>query len=192
MEIVNYIIDYSTKFIATGGLAFGFLLVFIECFIPALPLSVFVALNVNAFGVFLGILISWIATCTGSFLCYLLFSFLEEKYISKWFNNKTKTIIKNGIDKFKKIGFSELVLIITLPFTPSFLVNILSGIAGVSKEKFISALVIGKVFTVIFWGYIGKSFIESLTDFTSIIYIVVALIIAYVISKIVSRRMNIE
>ena len=63
---------------------------------------------------------------------------------------------------------------------------------SVSKEKFISALLIGKVFTVIFWGYIGKSFIESLTDFSSIIYIIVALGIAYVISKIVSRKMNIE
>lgn len=192
MEIINFIIDYSTKFIATGGILFGFLLVFIECFIPALPLSVFVALNVNAFGVFVGILISWLATCIGSFLCYLLFSFLEEKFISKWFNNKTKKIIRNGIDKFKTIGFSELVLILTLPFTPSFLVNILSGIARVNKDKFISALLIGKVFTVVFWGYIGKSFIESLTDFSSIIYILVALIIAYIISKIVSKKMNID
>ncbi|MCI8569239.1 MAG: TVP38/TMEM64 family protein [Bacilli bacterium] len=192
MEIINYIIDYSTKFIATGGIPFGFLLVFIECFIPALPLSVFVALNVNAFGVFIGTLISWIATCLGSFLCYLLFSFLEEKFISKWFNNKTKKLITKGTLKFKTIGFSELVLIITLPFTPSFLVNILSGIAGVSKEKFISALLIGKVFTIIFWGYIGKSFIESITDISSIFYIIIALIISYILSKIVSRKMNIE
>ncbi len=192
LEIINFIVEYSTKFIATGGLPFGFFLVFIECFIPALPLSVFVALNVNAFGVFVGILISWIATCLGSLCCYMLFSFLEEKFISKILKNKTRKTIKNSIVKFKTIGFSELVLIITLPFTPSFLVNILSGLAGVSKEKFISALLIGKVFTVIFWGYIGKSFIESLTDFSSIIYIIVALGIAYVISKIVSRKMNIE
>lgn len=192
MEIVNYIVEYSTKFIATGGLPFGFFLVFIECFIPALPLSVFVALNVNAFGIFVGVLISWLATCTGSLLCYLLFSFLEEKIVSKLFKDKSKRIIKRSIDKFKTIGFSELVLIITLPFTPSFLVNILSGVAGVSKEKFISALLIGKVFTVIFWGYIGKSFIASLTDLSSIVFIIGALIIAYVLSKIVSHKMNIE
>ncbi len=192
LEIINYIVEYSTKFIETGGLLFGFLLVFIECFIPALPLSVFVALNVNAFGIFLGILISWVATCTGSLLCYMLFSFLEERFIGKLLNNKTQKLIKNGIDKFKTIGFSELVLIITLPFTPSFLINILGGIAGVSKEKFISALLIGKVFTVIFWGYIGKSFIESLTDLNSILFIVLALGIAYIISKIVSKKMNIE
>lgn len=192
MDIISRIIEYSTNFISTGGVLFGFFLVFLECFVPALPLSVFVALNVNAFGIFIGVLISWIATCTGSFLCYLLFSFLEEKLVRRLLNKKFIVRIKKGIDKFQTITFSQLVLIITLPFTPSFLINILSGLAGVSKEKFISALLIGKVFTVIFWGYIGKSFIESLLDFDSIIYIVVALIIAYVISKIVSHKMNIE
>ena len=57
MDIVNTIIDYSTNFMSIGGVPFGFFLVFIESFIPILPLSVFVALNVNAFGFFIGILI---------------------------------------------------------------------------------------------------------------------------------------
>jgi len=192
LDIISRIIEYSTNFISTGGILFGFFLVFLECFIPALPLSVFVALNVNAFGIFVGVLISWIATCVGSTLCYLLFSFLEEKFVKKMLNKKIIMKIKKGIDKFQTITFSQLVLIITLPFTPSFLINILSGLAGVPKEKFISALLIGKVFTVIFWGYIGKSFIESLVDLESIVYIIVALVIAYIISKIVSRKMNIE
>lgn len=192
MEIINYIIEYSTNLISTGGIFFGFFLVFIECFIPALPLSVFVALNVNAFGIFLGVLISWLATCTGSFLCYIFFSFLEEKFISKFFKKEMIRKIANGIDKFRTIKLSQLVLVITLPFTPSFLVNILSGLANMAKEKFVTALLIGKVFTVIFWGYIGKSFIESLTDVGSIIFIIVALLVAYGISKLVSKSMNIE
>ncbi len=192
MEVVNYIIEYSTNLISMGGIFFGFFLVFIECFIPALPLSVFVALNVNAFGIFLGVLISWIATCTGSFLCYILFLFLEEKFIRSFFKKKTIRKIANGIDKFRTIKLSQLVLLVTLPFTPSFLINILSGLANMSKEKFITAVLIGKVFTVVFWGYIGKSFIESLTVVGSIVFIVVALLIAYVTSKIVSKKMNIE
>ena len=192
MDIINSIIDYSTNFISTGGIFFGFFLVFIECFIPALPLSVFVALNVNAFGFFTGIIISWIATSIGSILCYLLFSLIESKLTTKFLNKKLVKKIKNGIDKFQNISLSRLVLIITLPFTPSFLVNILCGITGVSKEKFITALLIGKIFVIIFWGYIGMSFIESITDIKSLIYIVVALLISYLVSKIVSKKMNIE
>ena len=192
MHVVEYIIDHSTEFVSSGGILFGFFLVFLECFIPALPLSVFVTLNINAFGFFIGILISWIATCLGSILCYLFFSFIKGKFTDKFLSRKMISRIKKTIDRFKKITFTELVLLITLPFTPSFIVNIVSGLSGVSKEKFIIAILIGKVFMVTFWGYIGKSLIDSLTDIKSIIYIVIALIIAYVISKIVSRKMEIE
>ena len=192
MDLIKYIIDHSTEFVSNGGMLVGFFLVFIECFIPVLPLSVFVALNVNAFGFLGGFLISWSATCLGSYLCYLFFLFIEGKLTEKFLKRKTIKKIKNGIDKFEKIKFTELVLIITLPFTPSCLVNILAGLTKVAKEKFLIALLIGKSFTIVFWGYIGKSLIESLTDLKSLIYIFVTLVLAYIISKIVSKKMHID
>ena len=45
---------------------------------------------------------------------------------------------------------------------------------------------------IFFWGYIGKSFIESLTDWKSFIYIVLALLFSYVISKLINKKLNIE
>ncbi|MBQ6324047.1 MAG: TVP38/TMEM64 family protein [Bacilli bacterium] len=192
MDLVTYLIEYSTDLIASGGIIIGFLLVFLECFIPALPLSAFVVLNVNAFGFFFGVLISWLATCFGSFLCYLIFSYVEEKFIRKWISKKTNKKIALAINKFKNIKLTKLVFLITLPFTPSFLINIICGIADVSKEKFLISLLIGKVFTIIFWGYIGKSILDSLTNIYSLIYIIIALIVSYIISKIISRKMNIE
>ncbi len=137
MDILQYVIGNSTEFIAEGGMIVGFLLVFIECFVPALPLSFFVALNVNAFGFLIGVIISWIATCLGSYICYRLFYFLGNKFTQKFLNRKTIKKIKNAIDKFQKIRFTELVLILTLPFTPSFLINILAGLTKMTREKFI-------------------------------------------------------
>ena len=61
-----------------------------------------------------------------------------------------------------------------------------------SSRKFICSLLIGKFFMIIFWGYIGKSFIDSLTDLRSIIYIVLTMLIAYIISKIISKKLEIE
>jgi uncharacterized membrane protein YdjX (TVP38/TMEM64 family) len=191
MDVVHYIVDYSTNFIATGGICFGFFLVFIECFIPILPLSVFIALNVNAFGLFTGILISWIATSLGSFLCYLFFSFIEKKMVTKILNKKLLMKVKRGIDTFQTISFSKLVLLITLPFTPAFLINIIGGLARIPKEKFLFALLIGKVFSTTFWGYIGKSLLASLTNIYAILFIAVTLIVAYAISWFVSRKFNI-
>ena len=71
-------------------------------------------------------------------------------------------------------------------------INIISGLSRVPKKKFLLAILIGKIFTVIFWGYIGKSFIESMHDIKSIIFILIALLIAYIVSKIVSKKMKIE
>ena len=191
MEVINNIIDYSTQFIAVGGIPFGFFLVFLECFIPALPLIVFVTLNINAFGLVVGILISWLATCLGSFVCYSIFSHIKGRMTNKFLERKWVKKLNGAIDRFKEITFSELVLIITLPFTPSFLVNIVSGLSGVGKKKFLCALLIGKVFMISFCGFVGTSLINS-TDIKSFIFIGVALLIAYILSKIVSKKMNIE
>lgn len=192
MDYVRYIIDYSTQVIESGGLFAGFFLVVLECFIPALPLSVFVALNVNAFGFFIGCIVSWIATCIGSFACYKFFYYIDSKLSEKIIRKKIINRIKGKVDKFKKIKFTELVLIMTLPFTPSSLINILCGITNMNYKKFIFSLLIGKFFMIFFWGYIGKSFIESLVDLKSIIFILITLFLAYVISKIINKKLNIE
>lgn len=192
MEAVTYLVDLCTYYLSKLGLIGGFSLVLLEALIPALPLSVFVALNVNTFGLLSGTLISWIGTCVGCYLCYLFFYFLSNKVIYKYLNEKMKNKVEKSIKKFKNISISKLVILITLPFMPSFFINFISGIAGVSKEKFFVSLMIGKLFMIIFWGYIGKSFLESMTDIKTIIYIIVALILAYILSKIVGKKMNIE
>ncbi len=189
MQLVQEIIDYSTYYISKGGIPFGFLLVFIESFIPILPLSVFVALNINAFGFLVGTTISWLATSCGSIICYFFYNTLDQKLLTNIIKKKK---LKDKIKNFKKIRFPQLVLIITLPFTPSFLINLLSGLSNMDKRKFIASILIGKLFVIIFWGYIGKSLIESLTDIKSLIYIFTTLLIAYIISKVVSKKMKIE
>ena len=149
-------------------------------------------MNVNAFGFFIGIFISWIATSLGSIICYSLYKLFKEKLVILLPKRKYLHKINSGIEKFKSIKFTQLVLILTLPFTPSFLINILGGLSGMSKEKFIIAVLIGKLFEIIFWGYIGMSLIDSLGDAKSLIYILSTLIIAYIISKVISKKLNIE
>ena len=192
MDVLEQIIEFSTNFISSGGLLFGFFIVFIECLIPVLPLSVFIALNVNAFGFFMGVLISWIATCLGCVTCYYLYIFLGDRLTKKFITKRTYNKIKDKVDMFRDISFSKLVLVITVPFTPSFLINLLAGLSHMKKEKFFLGLLVGKIFTIIFWGYIGKTFIESLTDIKALIYIGVTLIVAFIISKIVTKKFGIE
>ncbi len=192
MEYVELFVDFCTRFISDGGLLFGFFLILLESFLPVLPLGVFVALNVNAFGGFLGLFISWLATCLGCFLSYIFFYFLSDKFLHRILSSKTVKKVDKAINKFQHISFSNLVLIIALPFTPAFLINIVCGIARVSRKKFVIAILTGKIFMLVFWGYVGKSLIESMTDINSIIIVSLLLVVAYFVSKIVSKKANLE
>ncbi len=192
MSLINDVINYFTTLINNGGYFAGFLLVLLESFLPILPLGAFVALNVNAFGFLEGILLSWIATTIGSFLTYLIFYYVSNKSIYKLLSEKTIVKLDQKKEKFKNIKLTNLVLLITVPFAPSCFINLLAGIAGIAKEKYLIALLIGKSFMITFWGYIGKSLIDSLTNIKALIYIIATLIIAYLVTKIISKKLDIE
>lgn len=192
MDIINTFIEYSTNVISNGGVLLGMFLIIIESFIPVLPLSVFVALNTHTFGLLPGILMSWVSTCIGCFISYSIFYYVSNNVIYKHLSKKTMKKVDKAIDKFKNIALSNLTVIITLPFTPAFLINILSGVSGMSRKKFLVAILIGKVFMISFWGYIGKSLVESMTDITTIIIMSIMIIIAYVLSKAVGKKANID
>lgn len=192
MELLNEIITKSTELIANGGWPVGFLLVMLESFIPILPLGAFITLNVNAFGFVEALLISWLATTIGSYLMYLLCKTIFNKIIYKVISVKSKEKFLKKIKKFHEIKLTQLVLIITVPFTPSCLINLLAGLSSISKEKYLVSLIIGKALMVTFWAFIGQSFIESIRNITAIIYIIIILIIAYIISKLISKKYDIE
>lgn len=192
LSIINEAMTFITKLVSNGGVIFGVFMVMIEAFIPVLPLCAIVALNVNAFGIIIGTFISWISACMGSYLAYLIIYHLLNKRTYKNLSGKLQKKIDKSIMTFKKISFSNLVIITTLPFTPSSLINILAGVSGISKRKFFTAIVIGKFFMILFWAYVGKSFIESITDVNTIIIISLMITVAYLISKIVNKKMGID
>ena len=92
----------------------------------------------------------------------------------------------------KKISFSNLVLIIALPFSPAFLINIACGLSKTDFKKFITAILIGKLSIIYFWGFVSKSLLESITDIKTLIIIVVLLIVSYALSKIVNKKLKFE
>ena len=189
MELINNLVEYFTKLLQDGGLILGIVLILLESVIPALPLGVFVALNINAYGTILGIILSWISTCLGCYLSFLLFSLFSNKFLNK-IEHKNK--LRKVIMQMKTINFSNLVVLIALPFTPAFAINIAAGLVGLDKRKFAVALLTGKIFMISFWVLVGKSLIESLTDISSLITATILLIFAYLLSKLISKKMKIE
>ncbi len=191
MEYINLFVNYCTEIITNGGFLIGMIIVILESIIPIMPLGIFIALNANAFGLIPGIIISWIATCIGCFISYTLFYYLSDK-LEHLFSKKLRRKIEKNIDKYQKIELSKLVVILTLPFTPAFVVNIICGMIRLNRKKFITAILIGKIFVSFFWAYIGKSLIESISDISTLITIAVMIVIAYGLSKLIGKETKIN
>lgn len=195
-DILVNINEYTSAFLETMGIwgaLISSLLITVESILPFLPLFVFITLNFLTFGKVLGFIISWICTCIGCYISFILFRTKIKTFMERKLTNKK---IRKQIDKTRKyidkISLSGLTILIAIPFTPAFVVNIASGLSDISKKKFLTSIIIGKFFMVYFWGYIGTTLIESLTHPIYLVKILLMILIAFVISKIVNKYFDVE
>ena len=187
--IYDFIINLITT---TGslGMMLDCLLIISESIIPALPLGLFITVLCVNYGYVIGFLISWIFTIIGCMISYYLFQtifkgIVDRKLRKYEFANKLLTMID-------KMTFSNLVLLISLPITPAFLVNIVAGVSNMKVNKFLPALMIGKISLVAFWGYVGTSLIEGLKNPMILIKVRIIIIIMFIISKIINKKLNLD
>lgn len=182
-EFIINTIDSSTMF----GPIFACFLIIIESIIPALPLFVFITILFLNYGTVLGFILSWIFTIIGCLLSYFIVKKITTRFIS--INNKQ---LKKLTKVINKISFSQLVLLIAIPFTPAFLVNIAAGLSKMEFKKFFTAIILGKISLVIFWGFIGTSFVESLQNPLILFEIFIMVAIAYIASKILNKKLKLN
>lgn len=186
-KISEFILELIDK-MGIYGPVLSCALIFIESILPFMPLAVFITVNFVAFGNTLGFIISWFFTVLGCIMSFLIF----RKGVQGVFNKLTKDKHKLNLfmDKFNNISLGELVIIIAIPFTPAFLVNIAAGLSKMNFKKFLTALLIGKIGLVYFWGFIGTNLIESFEKPFILIKITLIILIAYLISKIVNHKLK--
>lgn len=195
MNILNNIDTIITNILNALGIfgpLLGCVLIIVESILPILPLSVFVTLNFYAFGNILGFLISYACTIIGCMISYMIvrkgFKFKFDKFMDK----KDRKKLKKYINSFNKIKLENLSLLIAIPFTPAFLVNIAAALSDISKKKFWVSLLIGKLFMVYFWGYVGVTLLDSFKNPIYFLRIIILVLIAYIIGKIVNKKVGVE
>lgn len=184
-DIIEFIKDSGTM-----GALIGCMFIFIESIVPVLPLMVFITINFLVFGNIIGFIISWIFTILGCIMSYLIFK--------KGFGNKferlteNKELLKKYKKIFKDITLTKLTILIAIPFTPAFMINIAAGLVKMDFKKYLIALLIGKISLVYFWGFVGTSFIESISNPIILIKIFTLLVITYIISIVVNKILKIK
>ena len=172
------------------GPLLGCVFIILESIIPPLPLFVFITLNFVAYGKLVGFIISWICTCMGCLLSY----FLVKKFLRDWVLKKIKNVylLTKWMSYIENLSLSKVTVILAIPFTPAFMVNIAAGICNMDFKKFSIAILISKIFLVYFWGVVGTGLLESLHNPRSIITVIVMMVVAYLVSLIIKKVFKID
>ena len=91
-----------------------------------------------------------------------------------------------------KMSFSKLVLIISIPLTPSFFVNLAAGLSKIPKKKYLYALMLGKICIILFWGVLGTSLIDCLTNPIMFIKVVGMIVVCNLIGKVINKKFDLD
>lgn len=192
-EIFSNFYDIIMSTIDTLGVygpILGSILIIFESIIPPLPLFVFITINFLAFGKILGFIISWVCTVIGCILAY----YLVKKFLRTFIIDKIKNIdlLNRCLHYIENLSITKVTVILSIPFTPAFMMNIAAGISGMEFKKFFPAILISKIFLVFFWGVIGTSLVESFKNPASLISVAIMLILAYIFSYIINKFLKID
>jgi uncharacterized membrane protein YdjX (TVP38/TMEM64 family) len=164
------------------------LLPFFEAFLPFLPLFIFVMANTNAFGLWLGFLLSWIGSSLGALMVFLLVKkYGHTKVLTFLKNNKQVHKLTNWVDHH---GFGPIFVLLCFPFTPSAVVNVVAGLSHINMIQYSLAVLAGKlvmIFTISFVGYDIPSLIKQPIR-TAIVLIII--FILWYVGKRIEVRLN--
>jgi uncharacterized membrane protein YdjX (TVP38/TMEM64 family) len=166
----------------------GIVLPMIEAFLPFLPLVLFVMANASAFGLWLGFLYSWLGSCLGALLLFLLIRKYGQKRVFSFLSKHPK--VRKLMDWVDRHGFGPLFLLLCFPFTPSVVVNIVAALSKISTYQYMLAVAIGKmvmIFTMSFVGYDLHSLITQPYR-TAVVFLVI--FILWYVGKRIEVRLN--
>ncbi len=192
-ELFNVFYEFIMSTIDALGVygpLLGCVFIILESIIPPLPLFVFITINFVAFGKILGFIISWVCTCIGCMLSY----YLVKRFLRNWIVDKIKNInlLTKCMNYIENLSLSKVTVILSIPFTPAFMINVAAGLCNMDFKKYMTAILISKIFLVYFWGVVGTGLLESLHNPTSIITVIVMMGVAYIFSVIIKKMFKID
>ena len=155
-NINNVVNDYWLLSIVVGMTS-----VFVESFLPILPLVAIVTANAVLFGMIPGLVISWIGSSAGTICLFFIVRKISNRKFIKLLTNEK---VEKAIDWVEEKGFKLLFLAYACPFLPACVVTISQGIAKRDFADFIPAVVAGKLVMFFIVSYIGKDIFWFITN----------------------------
>lgn len=158
----------------------------LESFVPVLPLVAILVTNAAAYGLWLGFLYSWAGVCIGSAIVFSL---------SRRFGKRFTHYIHRRFPKSKSLfrwietrGFTPLFVLSCFPFTPSFLVNILSGLSNISPRIFMIAIFSGKAVMIFIVSLAGYDLASVIREPVKLFWIIVMFTALWALGRYMQSR----
>ncbi len=166
----------------------GFLLPFIEAFLPFLPVIVFVMTNAAAYGLWEGFLLSWAGASSGAIAVFMLVRHFRHIRLLRWISrNKQVTRVTNWLERH---GFGPLFLLLCFPFSPSAVINLVAAISGVGFYQFVLAVLLGKGVMILTVASIGDSIVSFAQNPVKTIILGIAITILWVVGKYIEKYLQ--
>src|SRR5690625_2702516 len=84
--------------------------------------------------------------------------------------------------------FDLLFLLLCFPFSPSSVINIVAGLAKISTQRFILAVILGKAVMIFSLAYIGVSIFEFAKNPLKTSIIVICIVAFWGLGKFIEKR----
>ncbi|TXL64009.1 TVP38/TMEM64 family protein [Cerasibacillus terrae] len=183
----EYIIELLDQYQSLGPLP-GIFLPFIESFFPFLPLFVFVFANAAAYGLLQGFIFSWIGSILGDITVFMIIRKLGKKRI---FNKLRKNKQVHKVTKWvERHGFGPLFVLLCFPFSPSSVINVVSGLSKIRVYQYVLAILLGKAVMIFSMAYVGSSIIEFAKNPQKTILIAIFIGMFWLIGKYIEKRLH--
>ncbi len=172
----------------TLGPLIGILLPFLEALLPFLPLVVIIVANVSSYGLWIGFILSWVGTVLGSYVVFLIVrKFGRHPKLKRFIERENVQKLIKWVDMR---GLSPLFILLCFPFTPSVLVNIVAGLSHIKKKYYLFVLLAGKFVMILSISVLGYDIGSYFRNPVKLIFVAIAVIILWVLSKTVEKRIN--
>lgn len=163
----------------------GFIMLYLRAIVPVLPLTLYVVLLIHAYGLFPGIIISWLGIVSGTFTVFLICKkFVNTIRMKKL---KSRKSVQRLISFIDRQGLIPLFILLCFPFTPNTLINIIASLSHIKIKYYFLVLVISKLISITILGVMGKEIFTIFTNTLRALIMIVLLVVLWFISKKVEK-----
>ena len=162
-----------------------FIMLYLRAIVPVLPLTLYVVLLIHAYGLFPGIIISWLGIVSGTFTVFLICKkFVNTIRMKKL---KSRKSVQRLISFIDRQGLIPLFVLLCFPFTPNTLINIIASLSHIKIKYYFFVLVISKLISITILGVMGKEIFTIFTNPLRALIMIVLLVVLWFISKKVEK-----